>query len=194
MNIDDKIFINKLEVTRGGQKFILINSNEMFCHMCNHEIAHEKFVDEIWDMSPTLGLPEYNGESYKYSTDQKFQPLVYMYYSDNDVPCYIVSQEFILYNKLVCDIQNNKIIAYYKSDENGKRNDIIIIDNDCFYIRTSYLKKFLKTINKPLLYKIEKNIANNENVETLINELKKTGINPTNNYPYLNYRYILAID
>ena len=187
-------FINKFEVKRGGQTFTLINSEEVFCHMCDHEIAHEKFVDNIWDMSPTLGLPEYNGESYISSTNQKFQPLVYMYYSNNGAPRHLVCQDFILYYILINDIKDNKIIAYYTTDDNGNREDIIIIDNDCFYIRTSYLKDFLKTINKSLLYNIEINIENNENVESLINELKKIGINPTNNYPYLNYRYILPID
>lgn len=184
-------FINKLEVARGGQTFTLVNSNEIFCHMCDHELAQEKFNDRIFDIGVTAGLPEYNGARYISTTNQKFQPLVYIYYLNNNALCYIVSQDFILFYKLACDIQDNKIIAYYKINENGERDDIIIIDNDCFYIKTSYLKEFLRTINKSLLYNIEINIKDKENIESLIEELEQKGMKVTKNYPYLNCRYIL---
>lgn len=25
--------------------------------MCDYKIAHKKFVNKVWDMSPTIGLP-----------------------------------------------------------------------------------------------------------------------------------------
>lgn len=187
-------FIEKINVTRKGEHFTLVNSNEMYCHICDHETAYEKLVDKVWDISPTLGQPEYNGKSYKYSTDQKLKPLVYVYYSNNDAICYLVSQDFIMFYKLACEIKEDTIIAYYRITENTDREDVVIIDNNDYYIKTSYLKDYLGKTNKSLLYNIDIDIRDYKYIDDLITTLEQKGIIVSNNYPVLNCRFIFPLE
>lgn len=184
----------KISNFKRTDEFLPVKSNCIDSYLCNHVLAQEKFNDKIFDIGSTAGLPEYNGATYISTTNQEFQPLIYMYYSNDGIQRYLVSQDFILYYKLIDDIKDNKIVAYYKINENGEREDVIIIHNDCYQIKTSYIKDFLRVTNKSLLFDIEIDITYNENIEILIDEFKKIGINPTINYPYLNYRDILPID
>ena len=188
--MEEKIDFRNLNY-KSTEEFLLVKSNDVASYLCNHELAQEKFNDRIFDIGNTAGLPKYDGATYISTTNQELQPIVYMYFSNDGVPRYRVSQDFILYYKLISDIKDNKIVAYYNINENGEREDVIIIRNDCFQIKASYINDFLRTTNKSLLYDIEINITDNENIEILIEELAEKGISAQNNYPYLNCRYIL---
>ena len=113
-----------------------------------------------------------------------------MYYSNDSIPRFLISQDFILYYKLINDLKDNKIIAYYIINKNGEREDVIIINQNCYQIKTSYINDFLKVINKSLLFDIEIRIKDNEDIRIITEELEHKGIIVLNNNSALNFRCI----
>lgn len=187
--MNDSFILNFLNF-KGIEDYTLVKSDEVDCYMCEHKLAQKKFNDNIFDIGSTSGLPEYNGTVYTSTTNQEFQPLVYTYYSDDSISRFLISQDFILYYKLISDIKDNKIITYYKINENGEKEDVIIIHNDCYQIKTSYIKDFLRVTNKSLLFDIEIRIKDNEDIGGITEKLEDKGIIVLNNNSVLNFRYI----
>lgn len=183
-------FISNFLNFKGTEGYTIVKSDEVDCYICKQELAQEKFNDMVFDIGATAGLPEYDGTTYTSTTNQEFQPLVYMYYSDDNNPRFLISQDFILYYKLISDIKDNKIIAYYIINENGEREDVIIINQNSYQIKTSYINDFLKVINKSLLFDIEIRIKDNEDIGVITEKLEDKGIIVLNNNSVLNFRYI----
>lgn len=66
-----------------------------------------------------------------------------------------ISENFVLYYKLQEDIENNKIVGYYRYDEEEQKEIVIVIENDEFLFISCYVTDYIKINNKVLLFYTE---------------------------------------
>jgi hypothetical protein len=105
--------------------------------------------------------------------------------------CTRVSENFVLYYQLHEDIDNNKIVGYYRYDENGEKERVIIIDNDEYLFKVGYVTDFIRKNNKVLLFYTEENFEDKNDLEFRKQELENKGKKTFVRDSYLYSRFLL---
>lgn len=91
----------------------------------------------------------------KKTAELELQPLVFNYLNNKGEIHTRISENFVLYYKLQEDIENNKIVGYYRYDEEEQKEIVIVIENDEFLFKSCYVTDYIKINNKVLLFYTE---------------------------------------
>ena len=157
------------------EEFLKVQGIDIWSFVCDIYVAEEKLNSKSFDVAPTEGLPEYNGTILKQTSELPLQPLVFTYYDYKGNMCTRVAENFVLYYQLHEEIDNNKIVGYYRYDENGEKERVIIIDNDEYLLKVGYVTDFIRKINKVLLFYTEENFEDKKELEFRKQELENEG-------------------
>ena len=141
------------------EEFLKVRGADVWSFVCDIYVAEEKLNSETFDVGPTEGLPDYNGTILKQTSELLLQPLVFTYYDYKGNMCTRVSENFVLYYQLHEEIDNNKIVGYYRYDEKGEKEIVIIIVNDEYLFKVGYITDFIrKTYENPVLSMYRKSL------------------------------------
>lgn len=173
------------------EEFLKVRGTDIWSFVCDIYVAEEKLNSESFDVGPTEGLPEYNGTILKQTSELLLQPLVFTYYDYKGNMCTRVSENFVLYYQLHEEIDNNKIVGYYRYDENGEKEIVIIIDNDEYLFKVGYITDFIRKNNKVLLFYTEENFEDRNDLEFRKQELENEGKKTFVRDSYLYSRFLL---
>lgn len=157
------------------EEFLKVRGADVWSFVCDIYVAEEKLNSKSFDVAPTEGLPEYNGTILKQTSERPLQPLVFTYYDYKCNMCTRVAENFVLYYQLHEEIDNNKIVGYYRYDENGEKERVIIIYNDEYLLKVGYVTDFIRKNNKVLLFYTEENFEDKKDLEFRKQELENEG-------------------
>ncbi len=178
-----------LNSTLGAEEYTLVKSEQVDCYMCEQEKAVEKYDGFALDLGNDEGLPMRSGDTYITSYLADFQPFVYGIYGDNGCFC----QDFILCYNLRPNIVDNKIVAYYKDSYYGEPENVVVVDDVGYKIKTSYLLEYLELRRKTLLFDIEFNIKSVDELKSSKKVAEQMGIKAENYSPNLYCRFIFPL-
>ena len=189
-------YIDLFNSILGQNEYTLVKNREVEAYMCNKEIAIDELSSDRCCIGKYEGLPKIiNDKIYQSTYEQDFMPLVYERRSSSSNNKFDLLQDFIMCYDLISVIENDSVVSYHTNDETEKV--VVVIENNSFFIKTSYIKDYLQKSNKSLLFFVELNVQDNDSFENQQEQLKllltSNIYTPTDNYPYVNFKVLFPM-